>query len=500
MEKIGRNDLCSCGSGKKYKQCCLNNKALAETEVVDHVWYRLRSATESLPMEFLKFAKTYFSYAVIQEAWDEFTQGKGGDFPSDTPHMSVFMPWFYYDWCCKQNNIDSLDEHNTPTLAQAYLKKKRQSLDPLTVRYIEQCCAASLSFFDIVSVRPNHGMVMRDIFTGELIEVIERSGSKHLQPDDILCAKVVRIDPINIIEACAPIAFPPAEKASILALRKFMQTQRHQHTPLMANHLKAYEFEILDAYYTIAESLLHPVKPEYCNTDGDAIMYQTILYDIDSPHEAFDALKHLCITESPEELLEDASFNSAGELDEIKFSWQKKGNKLHKDWSNTVLGHIKISKEKLSVEVNSEKRAKKLRSLIGKLLVGKARYRTTVIESPNASSDKAQRNKSTKAALKQIDDLNALPEIQAMRDEKLRAHYRDWIKHKIPALDNKTPLQAMKTQDGMEMVKALLAQLERQLKNMHPPADVSIVDDLRASLRLENSHIPPASQKSLNFE
>ncbi len=43
----------------------------------------------------------------------------------------------------------------------------------------------------------------------------------------------------------------------------------------------------------------------------------------------------------------------------------------------------------------------------------------------------------------------------------------------------------MKTQDGMEMVKALLAPLERQLKNMHPPADVSIIDDLRASLRLE---------------
>ena len=23
--KIGRNELCSCGSGKKYKKCCLNN-------------------------------------------------------------------------------------------------------------------------------------------------------------------------------------------------------------------------------------------------------------------------------------------------------------------------------------------------------------------------------------------------------------------------------------------------------------------------------------------
>lgn len=25
-EKIGRNDLCTCGSGKKYKQCCLTKQ------------------------------------------------------------------------------------------------------------------------------------------------------------------------------------------------------------------------------------------------------------------------------------------------------------------------------------------------------------------------------------------------------------------------------------------------------------------------------------------
>ena len=25
MSKIGRNDVCPCGSGKKYKKCCLSN-------------------------------------------------------------------------------------------------------------------------------------------------------------------------------------------------------------------------------------------------------------------------------------------------------------------------------------------------------------------------------------------------------------------------------------------------------------------------------------------
>lgn len=33
MAKIGRNELCPCGSGLKYKRCCLTKSALSEDEV-----------------------------------------------------------------------------------------------------------------------------------------------------------------------------------------------------------------------------------------------------------------------------------------------------------------------------------------------------------------------------------------------------------------------------------------------------------------------------------
>lgn len=31
--KVGRNDPCPCGSGKKYKQCCLNKPPLAKKKI-----------------------------------------------------------------------------------------------------------------------------------------------------------------------------------------------------------------------------------------------------------------------------------------------------------------------------------------------------------------------------------------------------------------------------------------------------------------------------------
>jgi uncharacterized protein YchJ len=30
IQKVGRNELCSCGSGKKFKKCCLNKELIAK--------------------------------------------------------------------------------------------------------------------------------------------------------------------------------------------------------------------------------------------------------------------------------------------------------------------------------------------------------------------------------------------------------------------------------------------------------------------------------------
>jgi tetratricopeptide (TPR) repeat protein len=43
MAKIGRNDPCPCGSGRKYKQCCLQKDAAAERAVLAETRARLHA-------------------------------------------------------------------------------------------------------------------------------------------------------------------------------------------------------------------------------------------------------------------------------------------------------------------------------------------------------------------------------------------------------------------------------------------------------------------------
>ena len=480
--KAGRNDPCPCGSGKKYKQCCLKSEQLQPED--EFLWRRIRRAIEGSPMQMLEFGSSHFGREALLEAWDDFMPWEDEEFAMDTPHMPIFMPWFFYDWLPDPGYTsvrrEALDGR---TLGQAYLDKKGRQLDPLHARYIEQCCVTPFSFYDALSVRPGDGFTMRDIFTGEEIDVTEHAGSRQSRTGDILFGKVVTIDQVSMLEACAPMMFPPMEKSAILKLRKKMERSKQAITPQL---LREYLYDMLGIYHDIVDRLLNPPMPQLQNTDGDPLLPHRLVYEIESPRAAFDALKPLCLTMTEDILLEEAGFDTKGELLKIEFPWEKRGNEKNKTWSNTILGYIKIDGRGMNIEVNSENRAQKIRDIIAEMLPG-ARYKTTVIESLQAMLARAEEEGETAASRqrqKEQDELNNRPEIQAEIAKYLRQHYSTWPETKLPALNGKTPLQAVKTRDGREMVEALLLDFERRSERSNLPLDPDIIAGLREKLGL----------------
>jgi hypothetical protein len=65
---------------------------------------------------------------------------------------------------------------------------------------------------------------------------------------------------------------------------------------------------------------------------------------------------------SKEEILDRAKKNKAGEILELEFDWAQKGNKVHKDWTNTVLGSFTLKSGKISIFVNSRKRLSRIKT------------------------------------------------------------------------------------------------------------------------------------------
>ena len=58
--KVGRNDPCPCGSGKKYKKCCLRAEAAAVETPEELLRRRIRAVIGDLAERLLRFTQSQF--------------------------------------------------------------------------------------------------------------------------------------------------------------------------------------------------------------------------------------------------------------------------------------------------------------------------------------------------------------------------------------------------------------------------------------------------------
>jgi len=476
--KIGRNDPCPCGSGRKYKRCCLEREQADEL-----LWHRQRRLNETLPHELLAFTQDQLGELAVVEAWEQFWLWDESAPPMEPgePELQAFIPWFQYDWRPDPNDTDlDLGAPAAQGIAAGYLREHGSDIEKFTREYLEAALATTFSFHEVVATRPGHSLQLHDLLTGTEQAVTEREASQYVQAGDILFARIVRLGSLAVIDGCSPTVIPPIEKAPILDLRNFM---RRQPLDTDLDRLRECRFELLDTYHEITERLHQPAMPELTNTDGDPFRFHTLTFEIDSPRTAFDALKDLALDTGEDELLQDADLDEQGALARVEFPWLQRGNKQHGHWDNTVQGHITIDGDRLTAEVNSETRAEAFRELVEQRLGDAARHRGTTVQSPTAALDDVDPDVEAAAAQSQAELLED-PAVRQAVGDMLEKHYASWPDERMPALDNRTPREAVEDADGREMVEALLAQIERDMHRDHPWLIERILPRMRADLGL----------------
>ncbi|MBA3508068.1 MAG: DUF2384 domain-containing protein [Betaproteobacteria bacterium] len=335
----------------------------------------------------------------------------------------------------------------------------------------------------MLRVEPGRGFRLCDILTGSETEVIEKTGSQIAQIGDIRFARIVAVADLAVLDGCSPFAIPPQNKLAIIALRKRMQVAGG---PVTDRSLDEWTEELLELYWDLVEPILNPRPPELRNTDDDPLLFHKLVFDVSSVNEAFDALCDLSVVQDRPSLLAEAKVGLNGVLSSVEIPWEKRGNKLHKHWDNTVLGRLLIEDTRLTAEVNSKRRAKTIRALIERRLGDRVRYRTTSTESPQSMLARTRKADERKKPGRTHEELVAIPEVREHLMQELRAHYEQWVDAPIPLLDGRTPREAVKTADGREAVAALVLQLERDGARMTPPLDPVIVRDVRTALGLQS--------------
>jgi hypothetical protein len=479
--KIGRNDPCPCGSGKKYKHCCLPGFVPS----IDSVWARQHEASDRLTREITRFALRKFGEQ-IYEAWQDFNMSDVAPRLEESSHeRQIFMPYFLFQWNPAGQSRRRTARGQGGVVARWYMLERSKQLTAMERMFLEQATTQPLSFYEVVWNQPGERMVVWDVLIGGETEVIERSGSRNLRPGDLLFAQIWQQPELAVFGSSAPICIPPDKKIEVIELRKKLKKRiAKQNRDLTPYDLLRYADLIRATYLEIRDALHRPLQ--FCNTDGDPLLFHTLTFRIESAEAAFDALAPLAVGRSRKELLDDAELGSDGKLRKVDIDWIKEGNRKFKTWDNTILGHINISEGLVIAEVNSENRAKRLRKEIEQRLGSLAVHDSTLAQTLEEMRKNAPHEKAEDAELREAEMTAMLcdPQVRKQLQAAIQKQVENWVHQKIPALGGRTPTEAVRDPDGKEMVEALLLDWERRDERDISPNQIR--PDIGAIRRLLN--------------
>lgn len=218
--KTGRNDPCPCGSGKKYKKCCL-----AKAEAEDFPYRRISQVYDNLVERILAFVNKEIDLDLMDEALDAFMlrKGQSGPLVPFDGFSQLFVPWALFSWRIPGKTAAKLQpqadqQKLSKTIAALYFSVKGKKLDSFDQKVLHSCVDAPFSFCEITETTPGKGFICKDLFTGQVREVFERSASEALAKGDIFFCSIAPVDEFEILLGTSPVKFGAAAKVRVLAL------------------------------------------------------------------------------------------------------------------------------------------------------------------------------------------------------------------------------------------------------------------------------------------
>ncbi|MBF0479119.1 MAG: SEC-C domain-containing protein [Candidatus Omnitrophica bacterium] len=475
-EKVGRNDACPCGSGKKYKKCCIE-KTLVPEELAD------TKLGDFLDL-FAMIAK-YGAFIMREEEFHDVLTGCyeeiERDFRPGQPgglHESFCMNWFFLDFRFGTYQKTIAERFTESIHYKSLNSDERYLLSRLTNSYatcfeVKEVQREFIIFKELVTKK-----TWKMIITGEPYQ-------KDAHESDIWFCRLVGTmdeawcfgDPY-IFSKEAKKDFLEILKMNIDGFKEYMKTRSLSFDPIRDGSKAASMFWAEYLYRSNNPNREHEARfkeesvrqPHMVTTDKEKIIFCSVYFKISEKEGLREKIDNLpCV-----------DYDAQNKT----WIWFKKGNKTLS--GNTILGSIEIKGEYLVGQANSLERALRLKSKLSKGLGSRVEYEK--VEGKDLASLpplSAEDEKKFAEEQKKIDDD---PVLNKFIRQHLEDYYlKEWIVTKIPALNNKTPLQTVKTEEGRLRLEALINRMEKMGENM-PDETHFDMDLLRKKLGLPHQN------------
>lgn len=424
MKKPGRNDPCPCGSGKKYKQCCLkaeeNRMTSDRSEAVPRAIQWLMAmhgpaVREALDQGFFGSLNDD-EYDLLPDQYDDAYEGM----------MINAMEWLLADGSMTIKG-------RKRRVAELLLGQGGPLFSAEQRQWIELLTAMPLRLYEIVDVIPDECMTLRDVMLPERPSVLvgEKSGSRQARKFDLIAARILPAeDHFELSGAVYP--FPRNRSWNLLEELRDELEGVEPDSPLakeitgviIPDHwlrLFASAFEIPQVIdHVTGESLLF-VTDHYRVQDWEALD-QALSSEVDIEGSREEGWSR--IFEGGDGLMRTSLSIDAGKRpDRIKVSYRtQKYADEGRPWFEAVAGAavIFVSRE---------------------------------ISDPKGMLANWQPNEARETPVPALPPPEMLTELIETR---IRQLYVDWADKPLPILDDKTPREAIQTPEGLKQVKFLL--------------------------------------------
>ena len=445
--KVGRNTPCPCGSGLKYKRCCL--AAEQQTSSHERLWQGIQRAHEELAVRLIRFARRTLAPELIEEARREFYVWSDAGPGVDEKSLEVmFQDWLFYRFVPDplERRSRAIELPGVP-IVRSFLRSESARLSDLERGILRAGQRRGNSLYAVRSIQAEGRLGLYDLLTQEELCVTDREASRHAQVGMVLFAHVLPLDAMAHFGACAGIPLPARSQLAVLDARQDLPGARDG--VLDPRALTRADLEIRDLYFELLRRSSPAARPRLCNPDGEPLVPITLYFDLEcSAEQAFQALAGLSGNRHPRELVHHTEGDARGALVRARLDWIPSVRPGQPIGAAPTLGTIEIDAAgaRILASVDSQERAEALRREIEKRLPGGARFEREVrdsIEPPEPAGGEG-------GARAQLDLF------QDGRSRPAREDWPAWLDAPNPLLHELSPREAAATPPGRERLRALL--------------------------------------------
>jgi SEC-C motif len=457
MEKVGRNDPCPCGSGRKYKRCCLTkNEFVNAAPSSNHASHR--DAMERL-----------FQWS-DREEWAELCY--------DTVDLHLLGEFSERLRLDRQEIVDLLGEERLANvvacamedlatarfepddlnLVDDYLKRRGWNETEAAREYLRAVRDSVMSLYEVRGVDPGISVTLSDLLRkGKPVVVTEHLASQQLLRWDVLACRVVPADGALRMTGGSLLFLPEwaDEWRKIFAgmLRDARREAKAEavEQPVTADYLLRDTAHALSSFWLVKmiAAAIAPL-PDLQNYEGHKLSFTQSRFtfapcDCERIVERLDAL---------------TSLERGDDADKTTWYWHSEpaAGVAEDLYERITLGNLILEEDQLVLETNSVERGERGRRLVVDALGELVKQGLVSVQDAKQAINE-HRAKPRASKRERESELPVEVKQQVLLELKER-HYRRWMDEALPVLRGKTPREASKTRAGRERLKSLLKKLE----------------------------------------